>query len=197
MNSVKIRDEEEFTTNLLENQWPDTVQLDIATGYFNLIRKYQKKLIHQPPPSPTITILMASEEANGFYQGNGLLRYVPYVYTYYVRNFLRKINTMYNPITIRYYNRPNWSFHGKGIWLQTSEYYLTMVGSTNFGYRSVYRDNEAQLVIVTKNDQLKKKFQSEFDHLIEHSHKIRNWQTDLPRIPLLIPFIANIFRSLF
>ncbi|KAH9497074.1 CDP-diacylglycerol--glycerol-3-phosphate 3-phosphatidyltransferase [Dermatophagoides farinae] len=160
--------------------------------------KIPEKLTENPQLPPT-TILVASEEANGFYQGKGLLRYVPSVYTYYLRNFLRRISTMSNPnqISIRYYNRSKWSFHGKGIWLQTPEYYLTMVGSTNFGYRSVYRDNEAQLVIVTRNDQLRKDFQSEFVNLVQHSHTIRNWQTDLPRIPFLIPIIASICRTLF
>ncbi|XP_027199465.2 phosphatidylglycerophosphate synthase 1 [Dermatophagoides pteronyssinus] len=199
MKSLKIRDEEKFTSCLFENQWPKSTRLDIATGYFNLIQKYQKKLTENSCLSPPTTILMASEEANGFYEGNGLLRYVPYVYTYYVRKFLQRINKLSNPnqISIRYYDRSKWSFHGKGIWLQTPEYYLTMVGSTNFGYRSVYRDNEAQLVIITKNERLKETFQSEFVDLVHHSRTIRNWQTDLPRIPFLIPFISNIFRSLF
>ena len=35
---------------------------------------------------------------------------------------------------------------------------LTIVGSSNFGYRSVYRDVEAQIVIFTKNSTLKNEF---------------------------------------
>ena len=35
--------------------------------------------------------------------------------------------------------------------------HLTIIGSSNFGYRSVYRDLEAQLVIHTQNKVLQKK----------------------------------------
>jgi CDP-diacylglycerol--glycerol-3-phosphate 3-phosphatidyltransferase len=31
---------------------------------------------------------------------------------------------------------------------------LTIIGSSNFGYRSVYRDVEAQIIIFTKNSAL-------------------------------------------
>lgn len=53
------------------------------------------------------------------------------------------------------------AFHGKGLW-----YYgdfnksqlpsATIIGSSNFGHRSVFRDLEANLLIYTKNNKLQK-----------------------------------------
>lgn len=36
---------------------------------------------------------------------------------------------------------------------------LTLIGSPNFGYRSVHRDIEAQIAIVTENDELQTQLQ--------------------------------------
>lgn len=36
---------------------------------------------------------------------------------------------------------------------------LTLIGSPNFGYRSVHRDIEAQIAIVTHNDELQTQLQ--------------------------------------
>lgn len=36
---------------------------------------------------------------------------------------------------------------------------LTLIGSPNFGYRSVHRDLEAQIAIVTENEELQRQLQ--------------------------------------
>lgn len=36
---------------------------------------------------------------------------------------------------------------------------LTLIGSPNFGYRSVHRDLEAQIAIVTENQELQRRLQ--------------------------------------
>ena len=58
-----------------------------------------------------------------------------------------------------FWERPNWTFHAKGIWLKdemgetndgsdNSEVAAVVVGSSNFGYRSFYRDMESNLLLV-------------------------------------------------
>ncbi len=58
-----------------------------------------------------------------------------------------------------FWERPDWTFHAKGIWLKeeigetngcgdNSELAAVVVGSSNFGYRSFYRDMESNLLLV-------------------------------------------------
>jgi CDP-diacylglycerol--glycerol-3-phosphate 3-phosphatidyltransferase len=60
-----------------------------------------------------------------------------------------------------FWERPEWTFHAKGIWLteeenetesnggnDNNEIAAVVVGSSNFGYRSFYRDMESNLLLV-------------------------------------------------
>ncbi|KAJ6219932.1 hypothetical protein RDWZM_005744 [Blomia tropicalis] len=194
MKSIGINDEEQFTSNLIEN-CPEQSVMHMATGYFNLTKTYQMILLNRINKIP-MSILMASEEANGFFEGNGILQYIPLVYTHYVRIFLQRIRKEQN-INILYYNRPSWSFHAKGIWLFGSRYFLTVIGSTNFGYRSVYRDNEAQLVILSNDERLREMFRDEHRYLVTDSRAILDKDHDLPKVPFWVSCFATLFRSYF
>ena len=47
------------------------------------------------------------------------------------------------------------AFHAKGVWcVQDGLPSLTIIGSSNFGHRSVHRDLEFQLAIFSKNKPL-------------------------------------------
>ena len=80
--------------------------------------------------------------------------------------------------------RPEWTFHAKGLWYSPpgeDRPVLTMVGSPNFGYRfaavaslctilvgrSVERDLETQMVVVTSNDGLRDRLKQERDALFK------------------------------
>ncbi|CAJ0570714.1 unnamed protein product, partial [Mesorhabditis spiculigera] len=58
-------------------------------------------------------------------------------------------------IDLREYKRPGWTFHAKGLWMRDEGVAATLIGSSNYGYRSVHRDLEAQVLLVTKNEKLK------------------------------------------
>ena len=45
---------------------------------------------------------------------------------------------------------------------------LTTIGSPNFGHRSVYRDLEMQLFVVTENLQLRGSLQQELRDMLQH-----------------------------
>ena len=59
------------------------------------------------------------------------------------------------------YARANgWQFHCKGVWVQNhqqhptaaaADWMLSVIGSGNLGHRSLHRDLEAQLYILTRN----------------------------------------------
>ena len=71
------------------------------------------------------------------------------------------------------FHRPGWTFHGKGLWAYNENELhsplLTLIGSPNFGKRSVYRDMESQVAIVTVNKQLKNELIEERDRLWNNS----------------------------
>lgn len=51
------------------------------------------------------------------------------------------------------YSRPGWEYHAKGIWLRPPgalQPCLTAIGSPNYGHRSVLRDLEAQLLLLSR-----------------------------------------------
>lgn len=48
---------------------------------------------------------------------------------------------------------------------------LTLIGSPNFGYRSVHRDLEAQIAIVTENEELQNQLQEVSALIFSWSHK--------------------------
>ncbi|KAI7697549.1 CDP-diacylglycerol--glycerol-3-phosphate 3-phosphatidyltransferase [Sarcoptes scabiei] len=197
MKTFNIIDEEEFTSYLFDMIESDQ-QLNLATGYFNLVEKYQAKLLRNRSER-ALTILMASEQANGFYNGKGILKFIPLVYTYYVRKFVEKMRPNSN-IIVRYYNKANWSFHAKGLWLDDvrNKQFITMIGSTNLGYRSVFRDNESQIVIVTKDQELRRKFIDEYAYLTKQSFVVsKNVPNELPEIPRWVALIARLFKSFF
>ncbi|KAJ2723322.1 CDP-diacylglycerol--glycerol-3-phosphate 3-phosphatidyltransferase [Coemansia sp. D1744] len=67
--------------------------------------------------------------------------------------------------------RDGWTFHGKGVWSYLNQPLpqLTMIGSPNYGYRSIYRDLEAQVTVVPGNTQLQKDIHQEALGLLAHS----------------------------
>jgi len=100
-----------------------------------------------------------------------------------------------------YWERPDWTFHAKGFWLKeeettmsdgpesekngrsdNSEVAAVVVGSSNFGYRSFYRDMESNLMLVfpppesssfspndTRNAEISSSFGEEWNSLIASS----------------------------
>jgi CDP-diacylglycerol--glycerol-3-phosphate 3-phosphatidyltransferase len=83
-----------------------------------------------------ISVLMASPQANGFYGAKGFSGNVPALYVYLSHVFYRKIQDIGKAIQLYEYNRPTWSFHAKGIWIEprvNHSWAATVVGSSNYG----------------------------------------------------------------
>ena len=135
----------------------------------------------------------------------------PFAYTHIARHFLNLCKQVgaSNRIQILEYQRPSWTFHGKGNIIHTYKiiktcritfskyesgvsntiklcailllgmwYYpacspnnpiATLIGSPNYGYRSVEKDLEAQLTIVTKNKNLQSALHIEQKRFLESS----------------------------
>lgn len=176
-----ITDKEDFLI-FLDSILPDNGEVYLSSGYFN--------------PSPTIEklklnrVIAPSESANGFFNGNGLLQYVPRLYTAISKRYLEK------HLSCKYsiYNRPGWSYHAKGIWYEgLDDICIHVIGSSNFNYRSSYRDFETQLVILTKNKALMERLRNERISLWKDSYQIV-W-SNFEKLNIIYNSVAKILKS--
>ena len=156
-------------------QAPEGSSIHLGSGYFNLTDAYMDTLLSDS--SAFIKILSASPQANGFFNGAGVSGYIPDAYTYIAKQFMARVNQhqQQDRITLFEYFREGWTFHGKGLWHYLPGEvtpFVTFIGSSNFGYRSVYRGLEAQLVIATENEKLRQSLHLEQSRLFEMSQKV-------------------------
>jgi len=166
-----IHQDSQVTKQLLEDTCEGS-KVTLSTGYFNLTDDYSNSIIYRS--QAIYRILMAHPSANGFLTAGGLAGAIPGAYTGLAMKFLRKVKLSgeLNRITMFEYMRKSWTFHAKGLWytppLQNKPV-MTLVGSSNFGSRSVGRDLESQLAIVTLNETLRSKLKEEEDSLFTYS----------------------------
>ena len=127
--------------------------------------------------------------------------------------------------------RPEWTFHAKGLWYSPpgeDRPVLTMVGSPNFGYRlaavaslctilvgrSVERDLETQMVVVTSNDGLRDRLKQERDALFKFGTPVtaqvgqktcllfmmylsQTWEEPGRAVPWWVARVVGIARNFF
>lgn len=137
-----ILDSDDFLV-FLSTILPGEAKVYLSSGYFN--------------PSPAVSslglesVLAPSENANGFYHGKGLLKYIPRLYSALHEQF-REVN---KKCKLYLYKKAGWSFHAKGIWVEgIDDIYIHHFGSANYNFRSSERDFETQLVLLTTNRNL-------------------------------------------
>lgn len=129
------------------------LKLWITSGYLNFPVEYMKAIMKVDCP---VEVLTASPKANGFYNSKGLSYYIPYCYTYLEHVFIRKAKSAGkgDSIHIREYMRPGWTYHAKGVWITRDDGtpIATVIGSTNFGFRSLHRDLECNAIVLFSNE---------------------------------------------
>ncbi|RZF43477.1 hypothetical protein LSTR_LSTR001738 [Laodelphax striatellus] len=142
--------------------------LNLATGYFNLTETLKNSILFRSQAQ--FRILMAHPMANSFFKAPGLAGGIPSVYTNIALSFISLANKCKQAHRIRLfeYQKPGWTFHSKGLWQNLEDNrMLTLVGSSNYGARSVNRDLESQIVIITANEKLKASLSNEQKQLFE------------------------------
>ena len=196
-----IRTDEKLTRSFLATADKDTT-VYLGSGYFNLTEGFIDTIINYSKAD--FKILSASPEANGFFNGAGVSRYVPDAYTYISHSFMQQIENSQqgHRLSMLEYSRPGWTFHGKGLWhyrKQEALPYLTIIGSSNFGYRSMYRDLETQLVIATTNQQLRQQLHQEQTNLYQKSSPVSlsTFTSPARRVSFWVPYVTNIIRKFF
>ncbi|XP_054719882.1 CDP-diacylglycerol--glycerol-3-phosphate 3-phosphatidyltransferase, mitochondrial-like isoform X2 [Uloborus diversus] len=153
-----IRQDEKVTEKFLCSA-EDSSRIKLASGYFNLTNHYMNIILNST--KALFDLLVASPKVNGFYGASGVSGAIPMAYTHIAKTFFKEVikNKQENRIKLHEYERSGWTFHVKGLWYYKPNAKLpsvTFIGSPNFGYRSVYKDLEAQVVIVTENKELQR-----------------------------------------
>ncbi|KAG9318744.1 hypothetical protein JVU11DRAFT_843 [Chiua virens] len=134
-----------------------------TSGYFGLYKPYQDMILKSPA---ACEVIAASPKANGFYGSRGLSGLIPEGYTLLEQKFMRAVRAAGrlsdqhdDAVTLSEWERPDWTYHAKGIWLSPSRDSLpslTMFGSTNLNSRSANLDTELSFVMVTSSQALRR-----------------------------------------
>lgn len=200
MKPLGISVDELVTRRLLTDAGPDSTVF-LTSGYFNLTRAYMKLVLGA---GASYRILTASPEVNGFFGAKGVAGAIPAAYIHIARQFYNQVLRLGQEerVHLHEYHRAKWTFHAKGLWYYLSGQdrpCLTLIGSPNFGYRSVHRDLEAQIAIVTDNQELQTQLQEEQDMLYQRSSEVSSSTFDRPDrhvklwVKLVTPLIKNFF----
>uniref|UniRef100_A0AAY5ED96 CDP-diacylglycerol--glycerol-3-phosphate 3-phosphatidyltransferase n=1 Tax=Electrophorus electricus TaxID=8005 RepID=A0AAY5ED96_ELEEL len=200
MKPLGIQLDEEVTQRLLMEAGKDAT-VYLTSGYFNLTQAYMRLVLGA---ASDYCILMASPEVNGFFGAKGVAGAIPEAYVHLAHQFYSKVCKLgqQGRVQLHEYHRPDWTFHAKGLW-----YYLkgkdgpclTLIGSPNFGYRSVHRDLEAQIALVTENEQLQAQLHQEQEMLYQRSTEVSHSTFKQPDryvklwVKLITPLIKNFF----
>jgi len=149
-----------------------------TAGYFNPAPSLTKLLLSTK--SHNNTVITASPQANGFYQSPGVSGLLPDAYTLLARRFIRAVHQhkLDGSVSLREWRKgtvgepDGWTYHAKGLWVTlpgSQDPSISMIGSSNYTKRSYSLDLEANALIVTENEELKKRLGEEQRWLQEHA----------------------------
>ena len=172
---IGMKQDEQVTTKLFES-FPLGSYVCFTSGYFNITDIYSNKILQS---LADFDIIIASPDANGFLKAAGVAGNIPAVYSHLTKQFYHQIckEERVANINIWEYIRPNWTYHAKGIWFYEKQMpfpSMTTIGSSNYGLRSVNRDLEAQVTLLTKNKNLMGQLHQEKCNLMKYSRLISN-----------------------
>ncbi|KAI3335792.1 hypothetical protein F4824DRAFT_144577 [Ustulina deusta] len=160
-----------------------------TAGYFNPDPTLRNLLLSTA--SKGNTVITASPHANGFYGSKGVSGLLPGAYTYLARRFLREIHQRKRDSSIVLKEWRNgtvgepegWTYHAKGLWITLPDQKdpsMSIIGSSNYTKRSYSHDLEAGALIVTRDEDLKKRLGAE-----------QRWLQDFAKPVTLDDFATN------
>ncbi|PKS07277.1 hypothetical protein jhhlp_005879 [Lomentospora prolificans] len=149
-----------------------------TAGYFNPAPSLTKLLLSTSPGGQN-TVITASPYANGFYKSPGVSGLLPGAYTVLLRRFLDAVYVSRRAdIQAMEWRRGTvgepgaWTYHAKGLWIslpREASPSMTLVGSSNYTKRSYSLDLEVGGLMVTRDEDLKRRLAEEKEWLTEHA----------------------------
>ncbi|XP_053980299.1 CDP-diacylglycerol--glycerol-3-phosphate 3-phosphatidyltransferase, mitochondrial isoform X2 [Hylaeus volcanicus] len=201
MGQLNVHHDSEITLKLLRTAPPGTT-LRLATGYFNLTSEYSNALLSDC--KGICHLLTAHPTATGFFSAKGVAGGIPAAYTIIEKSFVNLCDVMgqQKRVTLWEFIKSGWTYHAKGLWYSLpgqEKPCLTLIGSPNFGYRSVSKDLETQIAVLTKNQKLQNELQKEHERLFlcakPVTNRTFNEQDRIP--PRWVCGIVLLFRYYF
>lgn len=130
-------------------------------GHYEIFRLFLSKSLHRKvlltpyfnPPSEICAALSnadiytAAPSANSFFYSKGFTRLIPMLYGANVFKFLKEQSSS----AVYEYSRQGWTYHAKGLFIELATHQLQTIGSSNFNYRSFYRDLELDFCLLSSN----------------------------------------------
>lgn len=149
-----------------------------TAGYFNPAPSLIKLMLGTA--SRNNTVITASPYANGFYNSPGVSGLLPGAYTLLARRFVHAVyHSRHRDSTVlKEWRRGTvgepgaWTYHAKGLWVTLPNDVgpsISLIGSSNYTKRSYSLDLEANAMIVTQNEGLKKRLREEEQWLQEYA----------------------------
>jgi CDP-diacylglycerol--glycerol-3-phosphate 3-phosphatidyltransferase len=149
-----------------------------TAGYFNIHPTVSSLLISgtsqksKTQSKPEGTVLTASPRANGFFGSPGVSGMLPAAYTHLSARFLDRVaqEKKTENIQLKEWRRgtvgepDGWTYHAKGLWINLpgeKDPTLTFVGSSNYTKRSYSLDLEVGALVVTADEDLKRRLGEE------------------------------------
>jgi CDP-diacylglycerol--glycerol-3-phosphate 3-phosphatidyltransferase len=184
-----VRQEEFATLRLLRHAARLGGSLHLTTPYLNLGAAYEHALANAGPMLD-IQLLTASPEANGFFGSPGLSGSIPLAYSLLEHRTWKRLTGAaktsfglgitkshdFNKRQLLEYARPGWEYHAKGIYWDpksgVDKPAVTLVGSSNYGHRSLRRDLECQFLVATSHLGLRAALEREKAALVAHAHLV-------------------------
>ncbi|XP_010617034.1 CDP-diacylglycerol--glycerol-3-phosphate 3-phosphatidyltransferase, mitochondrial [Fukomys damarensis] len=192
---------DEIVTKTLLTEAERGARVFLTTGYFNLTQAYMDLVLGT---RAEYQILLASPEVNGFFGAKGVAGAIPAAYVHIERQFYSEVCSLgqQERIQLQEYWRRGWTFHAKGLWLYlagSSLPCLTLIGSPNFGYRSVHRDLEAQIAIVTESRALQQQLHQEQEQLYLRSGVVSSATFEQPgrQVKLWVKMVTPLIKNFF
>lgn len=128
--------------------------LDLTSGYFSLHSPYKSLVLDAPSEAFETRIVAAAPESNGFFGSKGISRHIPMAYTWLEQKFWKAVQRRgkERSIELLEWVKSGWTYHAKGIWWTPPRTRAlgpthTLIGSSNFGYRSALRDLECTFLV--------------------------------------------------
>ena len=142
--------------------------LALSSPYLNPPPAYERAMLAAARGGGAVELACAAPQASGFWGAGGVRALVPQVYSHLEQQLARRAAALGAALRVRRYQRPGWTYHAKGLWLGAPPL-LSVVGSSNFGERSVRRDLELSFTLVTTDASLSAELQAELDALRDHA----------------------------
>jgi CDP-diacylglycerol--glycerol-3-phosphate 3-phosphatidyltransferase len=182
-----LHESDQTTISLLTellNHNRGNVEVILSSPYLNISRDIMSLLKEMPK----VTVITNSIETNAFFNSKGPSKFIPEAYAI-LQDDLMKMFSDSKRYQFLEYSRSGWSFHPKGIWVsRDSKLSDTIIGSSNFGYRSRMRDLEVSFRIKLSSDQLRGQFHRELDEITKFCRPVA---VERPRRPMWLKFLTR------